>query len=248
MSPHLLSLRYFDSKIGKDPIRKIAYLVDLQTINILDIMTNTVVATINHDNKLDWLELSTKGDMLLYRDTKKQLHLYTVQTQKRVTLLSFCSYVQWVPDSDVVVAQSKSDLCIWYSINSPDRVTTFPIKGEIQTIERIDGKTDVVVDEGVNTVTYTLDEGLIEFGAALENHDYDRGIRLLENLDMSPETITMWKTLSDLALKDRKLIIAERCAAAMGDISRTRYLHGLNEILQDELDFGVSIFLFLIKD
>ena len=25
--------------------------------------------------------------------------------QERIALLSFCSYVQWVPDSDVVVAQ-----------------------------------------------------------------------------------------------------------------------------------------------
>lgn len=31
------------------------------------------------------------------------LKLFTMQ--ERMTLLSFCSYVQWVPDSDVVVAQ-----------------------------------------------------------------------------------------------------------------------------------------------
>ena len=112
-------------------------------------------------------------------------------------------------------------------------------QGEIEDIERADGKTEVVVDEGVNTVTYTLDEGLIEFGSALDERDYDRAISLLESLEMTPETEGMWKTLSNTALKDRKLVIAERCAAAMGDISRTRYLHGLNEILQDEHDYGV---------
>lgn len=50
----------------------------------------------------------------------------------------------------------------------------FPIKGEIEDIERVGGKTEVVVDEGVNTVSYTLDEGLIEFGTALDDNDYDR--------------------------------------------------------------------------
>jgi intraflagellar transport protein 172 len=100
----------------------------------------------------------------------------------------------------------------------------------------------VVVDEGVNTVTYTLDEGLIEFGSALEDKDYDRAINLLESLEMTPETEGMWTSLSNTALKDKKLIIAERCAAAVGDISRARYLHSLNDILQDEIEYGVKNF------
>lgn len=39
-----------------------------------------------------------------------------------------CRYVQWVPDSDVAVAQNRSNLCVWYSIDAPERVTMFPIK------------------------------------------------------------------------------------------------------------------------
>jgi intraflagellar transport protein 172 len=79
-----------------------------------------------------------------------------------------------VPNSDVVVAQSRNNLCIWYSIAYPERVTMFPIKGEIENIERADGKTEVIVDEGVNTVSYTLDECLIEFGTSIDDHDYER--------------------------------------------------------------------------
>ena len=44
----------------------------------------------------------------------------------------------------------------------------------MEDIERTEGKTEVIVDEGVNTVSYTLDEGLIEFGAALDDGDYER--------------------------------------------------------------------------
>ena len=77
--------------------------------------------------------------------------------------------MQWVPDSDVVVAQSRNQLCVWYSIfNAPDRVTLHEIKGDIEEVERSEGRTFVTVDEGVNTVEYELDEALINFGACLE--------------------------------------------------------------------------------
>ena len=40
----------------------------------------------------------------------------------------------------------------------------FPIKGEIVGIERHEGKTEVLVQSGMETLFYALDEGLIEFG------------------------------------------------------------------------------------
>ena len=62
--------------------------------------------------------------------------LYNIAHQERVTLLPYCSYVQWVPGSDVVVAQSRNTLCVWYSINAPDQQTTINIKGEVEDILR----------------------------------------------------------------------------------------------------------------
>ena len=41
-------------------------------------------------------------------------------------------------------------------------------------LQRADGKTAVIVAEGVSTVPYTLDEGLIEFGTAMDDGDYNR--------------------------------------------------------------------------
>ena len=43
----------------------------------------------------------------------------------------------------------------------------YQIKGDVDTIERTEGRTEVLVDDGTNTVSYNLDEALIEFGAAL---------------------------------------------------------------------------------
>jgi hypothetical protein len=45
-------------------------------------------------------------------------------------------------------------------------------------IERTNNRTEVVVDEGINTVHYALDEALIYFGAALEEQDFQRAAQV----------------------------------------------------------------------
>ena len=85
---------------------------------------------------------------------RRALHLFDIASQTRSTLLSFSSYVQWVPDSDVVVAQSRSNLCVWYHIDAPDRVTVVPIKGDVEEIERVPGRTEVSADQRMHPVTY----------------------------------------------------------------------------------------------
>ncbi|XP_033977130.1 intraflagellar transport protein 172 homolog [Trematomus bernacchii] len=231
MNPHLISVRLNERKQrGVEDNKKLAYLIDIKTICIVDLAGGYNLGTINQNSKIDWLELNETGRKLLFRDKKLRLHLYDIETSVKTTLLSFCSYVQWVPGSDVVVAQNRGNLCVWYSIDSPESITMFPIKGDIVDLERVDGKTDVIVTEGVSTVTYTLDEGLIEFGTAIDDGDYDRATAFLETLEMSPETEAMWKTLSKLALEGQQLHIAERCFAALGDVSTVRFLHQTNQI------------------
>ncbi|XP_069580919.1 intraflagellar transport protein 172 homolog [Brachyistius frenatus] len=231
MNPHLISVRLNERKQrGVEDNKKLAYLIDIKTIAIVDLAGGYNLGTISHDSKIDWLELNETGRKLLFRDKKLRLHLYDIESSVKTTVLSFCSYVQWVPGSDVVVAQNRGNLCIWYSIDSPESITMFPIKGDVVDLERADGKTDVIVTEGVNAVTYTLDEGLIEFGTAVDDEDYDRATAFLETLEMSPETEAMWKTLSKLAVEARQLHIAERCFAALGDVSTVRFLHQTNQV------------------
>ena len=52
-------------------------------------------------------------------------------------------------------------------------------QGDIIDLERADGKTEVLVNEGVTTISYTLDEGLIEFGTAIDDGDFPRYLRVL---------------------------------------------------------------------
>ena len=83
-------------------------------------------------------------------------------------------------------------------------------QGEVVDLERHDGKTEVLVQSGVETISYTLDEGLIEFGTAIEDGDYLRGLNFLETLEMTAESEAMWKTLGELTMAARQLKIAER--------------------------------------
>ncbi len=77
-------------------------------------------------------------------------------------------------------------------------------------LQRHGGKTKVMVQSGVDSVSYSLDEGLIEFGTAVDDGDYQRALNFLETLEMTPETEAMWKTLGELTLSSGLLLMAER--------------------------------------
>lgn len=146
----------------------------------------------------------------MFRDKRYKLHLYDLDADRKQTLINYCNYVQWVPQSDVVVAQNRDNLCIWYNIDTPDQMTMIPIKGDVVDLLRQEGKTEVVVHEGNQQSIYTLDERLIEFGTAMEDEDFARAISFLEGLEPGPETDSMWKQLAKVATERRQLQVAQR--------------------------------------
>ena len=78
------------------------------------------------------------------------------------------------------------------------------------SLDRHGGHTEVKVQTGMEMVCYTLDEGLIEFGTAVDDGDFLRALNFLETLELNKETEAMWKTLGDLTLSARQLVIAQR--------------------------------------
>lgn len=76
-------------------------------------------------------------------------------------MLNYCSYVQWVPQSDVIVAQSSDTICIWYnsdeselsdtsnlsinSVISEQNAIRFPIQGDVEMVLRDENHTEVIV-------------------------------------------------------------------------------------------------------
>ncbi|CAB4036903.1 intraflagellar transport 172 homolog, partial [Paramuricea clavata] len=49
-----------------------AYLIDLKTICVVDLVSGFNAASVGHDSKIDWLELNETGRKLLYRDKKSK--------------------------------------------------------------------------------------------------------------------------------------------------------------------------------
>lgn len=253
INSHVLSLRVNERapaaktsseeelKHGEDTEnKKVAFLLDAQTICVKDLISQAS-AMINHDSKIDWLELNGRANLILFRDKRRFLFLYDIEAQKKHQLLSYCTYVQWVPSSDVVVAQNRSNLCVWYNITAPDRVTLHAIKGDVEEIERSDGKTEVIVDEGMTQAVYPLDESLIEFGTAVDDKDFPRAMDILEGLEASPEAEAMWQQLASLAIASGELIVAQRCAAATGNVALCKYLTQINDDrLHIEADHNIN--------
>jgi intraflagellar transport protein 172 len=92
-NPHLISVRLDDPK-RKENLKIVAYLVDKHTIQITNLLTGFIIATISHDCRIDWLELSSNAQKILYRDKKYQLYIFDIATQVRTTLCNYCNYVQ----------------------------------------------------------------------------------------------------------------------------------------------------------
>ena len=143
MSPHLIGGSTRRATRSGPEVKKVAYLIDETA---LDLATGITEATISHEAKVDWMEMNGRATKLLFRD-KRRASTCTISRRRRSTLLSFSSYVQWVPNADVVVAQNRSNLCIWYP-HRHARARDGGDQGRRRGDRRGGGSTQVVVDEG----------------------------------------------------------------------------------------------------
>lgn len=228
MNPHLISVRINERRHKQgDNIKRLAYLLDLKTIGISDLVTGHSLGQISHESKIDWLEMNETGRKLLFRDQKLRLYMVDLATSTKTLLLSSCLFVEWVAGSDVIVAQSPSLLHVWYHAESSDKVQTTDIRGEVlDIVKEPGGRTTVRIQDGTMINEVTLDDQLIEFGTAIEDGDLIRALSYLERLDShSPGSAKgLWATLAHISLDANELRIASRCYAALGDISKVRFL------------------------
>lgn len=83
------------------------------------------------------------------------------------------------------------------------------VRGDVVDVLRVDGKTEVHTREHV----YLLDEGLVEFGTAVNDCDFGRAVIYLESLGDVPAAKAMWHNLANIALIQQNLRVAQRCFA-----------------------------------
>lgn len=72
------------------------------------------------------------------------MFLVDVSSGEKQLLLPKALFVQWVIQSDVVVAQTDSNLEIWYNIDMPEHKTLLPVRGEVVEIIRGNVSTESV--------------------------------------------------------------------------------------------------------
>ncbi|XP_012058709.1 PREDICTED: intraflagellar transport protein 172 homolog [Atta cephalotes] len=231
VNPHVVSVRVNERfSAGGGDNKKLAYLLDPRTIRVIDLLSGATISMIVHDARIDWLELSEAGHKLLSRDKRGRLWLNDDEGDK-ILLVTGVSFASWVTGSDVVVAQTGQTLAVWYNVDAPEAITLISIKGDVVDIVREDSRTSVMVEEhGGIKVAHLLDEGLIEFGTALHDSDFGRVILFLENMGDGPQVETMWENVARNAMNERKLDIAARCYAAMGDVACAKFLKEVAEI------------------
>ncbi|ALC42884.1 osm-1, partial [Drosophila busckii] len=223
VNPHVISVRLNERGNAREN-KKLAFLLDAKTICVVDLLSQMISGQINHETKIDWLELSETAHKLLFRDKKLRLVLVDNYSGKKQTLLSNISFVQWVPQSDVVVAQSNTNLAIWYNIDLPEHVTMQTVRGEAIEVLREHGRTVVRSQDGPSEHSYQLDEGLVEFGTAVNDNDFGRAVHFLETLGDKPAAKAMWHNLAIIALEEGNLRVAQRCYAALSNVSKAFYL------------------------
>nr|CDJ87483.1 intraflagellar transport protein 172 homolog [Haemonchus contortus] len=218
-SRHLISVSVTKGGPGSTPMKKIAYLTDPTSLTIKNLMNDNIEVSITHTTTIDWLELSETATKLLFRD--KRSRLFLLDGSRQSSLLNFCTYVQWVPGSDTIVAQSGNTLHVWYNPALPDQVTTITIKGEIESVLRDAERTEVIVQEDNAKVAYELDNVQIDFGSALESGDLNRASAFLDHYKVD-DAYSMWNKVAQMASEQKNFFVAQRCFAALNEYPRAR--------------------------
>jgi len=208
------------------PARKrLAYLPDAASLAVLDMASGNTLLHVAHDARVEWLELSGSGGMLLFRDRRKRLQLVDVDggAATRVTLLPHSSFAAWVPGADVIVAQARETLAVWYNPSRPDLLSPTPLRGEVHSVVREGARVEVLVSEGVGQSVVMLDGALIGFGAALDGGDLATAAAMLEGgmaTSGASQHDALWAQLGSEAMAAGELEVAERAALATGDMTR----------------------------
>lgn len=230
--------------ISGENVKKVAYPLDAHTICVKNMATLSGTLLVNHMHSIDFVEFNYKADLLLFRDERKILYVVDLETQMKNALMDDCSYAQWVPNCNVVVSQRRSTLFVHYNIKELHDKSETEIRGNVVGIERYPDRTIVLVSEGLTVRSHTLIQELIDFSWAIEVKDVCIATDLLEKMCgifPSQKIEHLWGQLYDVCIDLREFKKAERCAAALGNVSLMRYIRSIEKVLIAGKEMGVSV-------
>ncbi|XP_050671784.1 intraflagellar transport protein 172 homolog isoform X2 [Leptidea sinapis] len=237
VNPHVLSVRINERVSSDRSDRKfLAYLLDRQTMAVVDLVNGIQLGQWWHEARIDWLELNESGQLLLLRDTRRRLVLLKLGTGEKEIIASGVGFVQWIEDSDAVVAQTPTHLLIWYSAWEATCVEMVDCGGG-SAVEVVDRK--VVLDEGL-VPHVTLDQHRLAFNNALRVGDLAGCARYLESVNSSADIAPLWRQLAETALHKLDIQLAAKCYRGVGDEARTFYLDAILELAAVEGNGNIS--------
>ncbi|CAH2091146.1 unnamed protein product [Euphydryas editha] len=222
VNPHVLSVRINEGQKVEGRDRKhLAYLLDRQTIAVVDLVTGVQLGQWWHEARVDWLELNESGHLLLLRDTRRRLALLRLDTGEKEIIASGVGFVQWIENSDAVVAQTPTHLLIWYSAWEP------------QSVELAECSATALQP---GAARLALDEHRLEFNTALRSGDLEGCAQYLDSVGSTADVAQLWRQLAEQALKNEDVQLAAKCYREVGDEARTYYLDQTVELAVTEGD------------
>ncbi|KAF9405516.1 hypothetical protein HW555_013781, partial [Spodoptera exigua] len=240
VNPHVLSVRINEGATGGAETgdrKHLAYLLDRQTIAVVDLTTGIQLGQWWHEARVDWLELNESGQLLLLRDTRRRLALLRLDSGEKEIIASGVSFVQWIENSDAVVAQTPTHLLVWYSAWDPSSVEMAECGGAV-AVEVISRR---VVLEGGLLPYLQLDEHRLAFNNALRNGDLAGCARYLDGVGNNADVAPLWRQLAERALANDDVQLAAKCYREVDDVARTFYLEKTVELAADEGDGDVTV-------
>ncbi|GBP15314.1 Intraflagellar transport protein 172 homolog [Eumeta japonica] len=232
VNPHVLSVRINEARAAADARdnKRLAYLLDRQTVAVLDLVTGIQVGQWWHETRVDWLELNESGSLLLLRDTRRRLVLLRLQSGDKEIIASGVSFVQWVENSDAIVAQTPTHLLVWYSALDVSALEMLDCGGGIA----VEARDNSVLFEGGSVPCLQLDSHRLAFNNALSNDDLVGCARYLNEVDGGADVAQLWRQLADRALAAEDILLAAKCYKEIGDDARTFYLEKTVELAINE--------------
>lgn len=181
---------------------QIAFLSDKKTIRIefLDDMYKSPV-NIYHHHAIAFLELSGTNRYCLFLDDERDLYVFDIAIGIKSHLVSHCTYAQWVPSTNAIVAQSKTSMSVWYNAKYFDNPVTREIEGDITGIICEDGRIQVLVTTVSSHKVYNLQEEFLHFSIAADAKDLKTCVDLLANIEDSPMLDSMKEQLFELSIE-----------------------------------------------
>lgn len=255
---------------------RLAYVYDSTNIIVINLKNETKVFSKNHSDKVIWLELSCTNKQLVFRDLQNKLYLANIaqteiidnsnerqsQSQKQQVklLLEDCIFAKWLFESNILIAQSKFNIFIWFDIDSNNKSfiidsRSFNINNSSPLIDlsclnktKTTTKIECPVKRSYPTIIKTtcdqlilsnnypiqLDRTKVKFYTEILSQRLDKAYEVLEREQDFKKTISLFHKLGWLSIEQGDCNIALKVFKHLNHKGMVNYLEKCNQVSEEK--------------